>query len=83
MDSNVFGYLPMCSPKAYIKDGASRFITPSDFTKLKQKAMLDKVKQAEELLGKGYELLQASPDDPMFAALKQLRQTFEELVHVA
>lgn len=51
----------MCSPKAYIKDGVSRFITPSDFTKLKQKAMLDKVKQAEELLGKGYELLQASP----------------------
>ena len=42
----------MCSPKAYIKDGVSRFITPSDFTKLKQKAMLDKVKQAEELLGK-------------------------------
>ena len=47
--------------RAYIKDGVSRFITPSDFTKLKQKAMLDKVKQAEELLGKGYELLQASP----------------------
>ena len=47
----------MCAPKSYIKDGVSRFITSSDFGKLKQKTMQADVKKVEDLLAQGYSLL--------------------------
>ena len=51
----------MCASKQYIRDGISKLVNPSDFSKLKQKGMAVQVAAAEKLLMEAWQLCQSSP----------------------
>lgn len=57
----ALGTCQMCASKPYIRDGISKLVNPSDFSKLKQKGMVVQVAAAEKLLMEAWQLCQSSP----------------------